>query len=63
MNKYVRAFFLPIMILAGIFTCTMCVIITGPLALKHWLQERKLAPTDIANDEKYVAAYHEQLKS
>ncbi len=61
MNKYVRIGFFPIMILAGIFTVTMCSLITAPIAFYHWLKERRLAPQDLANDEKYIAKFQAGL--
>lgn len=62
MNKYVRAFFMPIMILAGIFTSTMCTLIFAPVAFCHWIKERKLVSGDLINDEEYLKSYHEQFK-
>ena len=61
MNKYLRILFLPIMILAGIFTSTMCALIFTPIAIIHWWQERKLIPVDYSNDDEYVKKYHAEI--
>lgn len=48
MNPYVKIAFLPIMILAGIFTVTMMALINAPFALVHWWRERRFAELDLA---------------
>ena len=62
MNKFVRAIFMPIMILAGIFTGILCVTIFAPIALCHWFKERELTATDLENEAKYLETYHAQFQ-
>lgn len=47
MNKYVRWFFLPIMIIAGIFTGFMCALIVAPIALLHRIREMGYESDDL----------------
>lgn len=47
MNKGVKYFFLPIMIIAGIITSAGCALIVAPIALFHRLRERKILPDDL----------------
>ncbi len=63
MNNYVRIIFLPIMLLAGIFTGTMCTLIIAPIALGHWLRERRLIANDLKMNEIYIKNYHQELEA
>ncbi len=53
MNKYVRAFFMPIMIVAGIFTGFMCALIIAPIALVHFLRQIGYDKDDLEQAKKH----------
>lgn len=48
MNRWVRLFFLPIMLIAGVFTSFGCALIVAPFAFGHWLRQQKNNASDIA---------------
>ncbi len=48
MNPVVKVVFLPIMLVAGVFTVAAMSLINAPCALFHWLRERPLRARDLA---------------
>lgn len=53
MNKYVRAFFLPIMLLAGVFTSGMCALIIAPVVFVHWLRSIGESEDEVQKAEEF----------
>lgn len=61
MNRWVRLFFLPIMLLAGVFTSFMCALIISPFALCHRLRQVRSNADDIARYRERCQRMQQQI--
>lgn len=61
MNRWVRIFFLPIMLLAGVVVGFCCALIVAPFALCHRLRQLRSTRSDITRYREHCRLQAERI--
>lgn len=61
MNRWVRLFFLPIMLIAGVVVGFLCAVIIAPFALCHRLRQLQATKVDLARQRELCRQHAERI--